>query len=384
MKPIADAVRGRTEAMLARIEQLVTVNSHTRNKPGGDAVGDLLVQGAEELGLVVRRIPSELYADHLVFATKAAAESAEGATVLVGHHDTVFPAGSFEGFVRDGELVRGPGVLDMKGGLVVMLEALRALREVGLLDALPLRMIVVGDEEIGSPEGRAVIQHEAEGARAALVFEAGRAFDRVITARKGTGSAKLVARGVAAHAANDHAKGRNAIWALARFIDHAQRLTDYERGVTVNVGVVRGGDAKNTVPDHAECEIDFRFVHAADGAATFEALREAAAAAAGEVLGTSLELSGGPNRMPLERTPENLAVYEAYAACARAAGLGGEEAALIAGGSDASSTASIGIPSIDGLGPRGAGFHTKDERVEVASLEPKVIALASYLAGTAR
>lgn len=384
MTPIADAVRGRTEAMLARIEQLVTVNSYTRNKPGGDAVGDLLVQGAEELGLVVRRIPSELYADHLVFATKAAAESAEGATVLVGHHDTVFPAGSFEGFVRDGELVRGPGVLDMKGGLVVMLEALRALREVGLLDALPLRMIVVGDEEIGSPEGRAVIQREAEGARAALVFEAGRAFDRVITARKGTGSAKLVARGVAAHAANDHAKGRNAIWALARFIDHAQRLTDYERGVTVNVGVVRGGDAKNTVPDHAECEIDFRFVHAADGAATFEALREAAAAAAGEVLGTSLELSGGPNRMPLERTPENLAVYEAYAACARAAGLGGEEAALIAGGSDASSTASIGIPSIDGLGPRGAGFHTKDERVEVASLEPKVIALASYLAGTAR
>lgn len=384
MKPIVDAVRGRTEAMLARIEELVTINSYTRNKPGGDAVGSLLVQGAEALGLVVRRIPSELYADHLVFSTKAAAQSAEGATVLVGHHDTVFPAGSFEGFVRDGELVRGPGVLDMKGGLVVMLEALRALREAGLLDALPLRMIVVGDEEIGSPEGRGVIQREAKGARAALVFEAGRAHDRVITARKGTGSAKLVARGVAAHAANDHDKGRNAIWALARFIDRAQRLTDYERGVTVNVGVVRGGHAKNTVPDHAECEIDFRFVHAVDGVATFEALREAASEASREVDGTTLELGGGPNRMPLERTPENLAVYEAYAACARAAGLGGEESALIAGGSDASSTASIGVPSIDGLGPRGAGFHTKEERVEIASLEPKVIALASYLAGSAR
>lgn len=384
MKPIVDAVRGRTEAMLARIEELVTINSYTRNKAGGDAVGSLLVRDAEALGLVVRRLASEVYADHLVFATKAAAESAEGATVLVGHHDTVFPAGSFEGFVRDGELVRGPGVLDMKGGLVVMLEALRALREVGLLDAIPLRMIVVGDEEVGSPEGRAVIQREAAGARAALVFEAGRAFDRIITARKGTGSAKVVARGVAAHAANDHARGRNAIWALSRFVDRAQRLTDYERGVTVNVGVVRGGDAKNTVPDHAECEIDFRFVHAADGVATFEALRVAAAEAARDVDGTSLELTGGPNRMPLERTPENLAVYEAYAACARAAGLGSEEAALIAGGSDASSTASIGIPSIDGLGPRGAGFHTKDERVEVASLEPKVIALASYLVSLPR
>jgi glutamate carboxypeptidase len=384
MTPIVDAVRGRTEAILARIEELVTINSYTRNKPGGDAVGDLLVRDAEALGLVVRRIPSESYADHLVFATKAAAKSAEGATVLVGHHDTVFPEGSFEGFVRDGELVRGPGVLDMKGGLVVMLEALRALGEVGLLEVLPVRMIVVGDEEVGSPEGRAVIQHEAQGARAALVFEAGRAFDRIITARKGTGSAKVVARGVAAHAANDHQKGRNAIWALARFIDRAQRLTDYDRGVTVNVGVVRGGAAKNTVPDHAECEIDFRFVHADDGVATFEALRHAAADAALEVEGTSLELSGGPNRMPLERRPENVAVFEAYAACARAAGLGAEEASLIAGGSDASSTASIGIPSIDGLGPRGAGFHTKDERVEIASLEPKVIALASYLAGSAR
>ena len=151
----------------------------------------------------------------------------------------------------------------------------------------------------------------------------------------------------------------------------------------MNVGVVSGGDAKNTVPDHAECEIDFRFVHAVDGVATFEALREAAAEAAREVEGTSLEVGGGPNRMPLEREPKNVAVFEAYAACARAAGLGSEEAALIAGGSDASSTASIGVPSIDGLGPRGAGFHTKDERVEIASLEPKVIALASYLAGSA-
>jgi glutamate carboxypeptidase len=142
---------------------------------------------------------------------------------------------------------------------------------------------------------------------------------------------------------------------------------------------VSGGEAKNTVPASAECQLDFRFERIADAEATFEALRAACAEAAAEVPGSSLAISGGPQRLPLERTPANVALCERYAACARAAGLGGDEAALIAGGSDASSTAAIGIPSIDGMGPRGAGFHTHDELIEIASLEPKAIALASFL-----
>lgn len=370
--------------MLERIRELVELNSHTANKPGGDRVADVLEREARALGLTVRRVPSAAYADHLVLATPLAEGSSEGAVVLVGHHDTVFPPGSFEGFSSDGALARGPGVLDMKGGIVVMLEALRALGEAGELERTRVRIVLVGDEEIGSPEGRAVIQEHARGARAALVFEAGRAKDRIITSRKGSGSAKVVAKGRAAHAANNHKEGVNAIWAIARFVDIAQRLTDYARGVTVNVGTIAGGEAKNTVPDRCECAVDFRFERMPDADDTFSRLHDAAKAAMVDVPGATIEITGGPARFPLERTEANAAIFQAYAAHAIAVGLGGEEAALIAGGSDASSTSAIGIPSIDGLGPRGSGFHTKEELIEIDSLEPKVEALARYLHEGAR
>jgi glutamate carboxypeptidase len=365
--------------MLELIRELVSINSHTANKAGGDAVGEVIAREAMAIGLASRRIPSEKYADHWVFSTPSGLASPDGAVVFIGHHDTVFPPGTFEGFVREGGIARGPGVLDMKGGIVVMLEAIRAASPA--IQHLPLRIVLVGDEEIGSPEGRPVIQTETRGAACALVFEAGRAADKIITSRKGTGSVVAIATGKAAHAANDHKSGVNAIWALSRFIDRAQALTDYARGITVNVGVIKGGEAKNTVPDRAECQIDFRFERIADAEATFAALKSAAEEAAATLPGSAIAISGGPQRMPLERTPANVAVYEEYAAHARAAGLGGDEAALIAGGSDASSTAAIGIPSIDGLGPRGAGFHTKEERIEIDSLEPKALALARFLVG---
>ncbi|HTJ83053.1 MAG TPA: M20 family metallopeptidase [Polyangiaceae bacterium] len=372
------AISGRTEAMLSSIQKLVEINSHTPNKAGGDAVAALLVAHGVELGLTARRIHSSTCADHVVLTTGPATNTGEGATLLVGHHDTVFPPGTFEGMRVEGGIARGPGVLDMKGGIVVMLEALRALREAGILEERAIRVILVGDEEVGSPEGRNVIQAYGKGAKRALVFEAGRAADKIITRRKGTGSAKVVARGKAAHAANNHKDGVNAIWALSRFIDRAQALTDYARGITVNVGLVSGGEAKNTVPDHAECQIDFRFEKIADAEETFSRLRAACDDLG--VPGAALEITGGPQRLPLERTPDNVALFEAYAVHARAVGLGSEEAGLIAGGSDASSTSAIGIPSIDGLGPRGSGFHTKDELIEIASLEPKALALARLLA----
>ena len=371
------AVSGRTEPMLEIIRELVLVNSHTPNQAGGNLVARILEREATALGLSVRRVPSETHADHLVIETARGRERSSGCTALVGHLDTVFPVGTFEGFSREGNIARGPGVLDMKGGLVVALEALRAVGRVGDLARLPMRFVIVSEEEIGSSEGRPLLQRELAGASCALVFEAGRAADRIITSRKGTGSATVVAKGRAAHAANGHKDGKNAIWSLARFVDRVQALTDYERGITVNVGIIRGGEAKNTVPDRAECELDFRFQTIADADTTFVAMKNIAEACAIE--GTSLEVLGGPARYPLERTPANLALFEEYAACAKAAGLGSEEASLIAGGSDASSTAAIGIPSIDGLGPRGSGFHTKEELIEIDSLEPKVLALASFL-----
>jgi glutamate carboxypeptidase len=335
--PVRAHLEGREPAMLAAIERLVNVNSYTDHRDGGLRVGAMLAEDLASIpGVSVRTVASTRYAHHLVATTDAAAASAEGCVAIVGHLDTVFPAGTFEGFTRDGALARGPGVLDMKGGLVVAIEALRALAASGVLARVKARFVIVSDEEVGSPEGQAVLREELRGASAALVLEAGRAADAIITARKGTGSAKVTAHGKAAHAGNAHAKGANAIWALARFVDRAQALTDYAGGVTVNVGTITGGQSKNTVPDLASSVLDFRFERVVDGEATLAALRAAAAAAAASVPGTRVELDGRLARTPLE-----------------------------------------------GLGPRGSGFHTKDELIEVASLVPKAAAIAAFLTGRA-
>jgi glutamate carboxypeptidase len=377
---IRKKLEGREAPMLGLIERLVNVNSFTDNREGGLRVGEILEKELVSIpGISVRRVDSTRFAPHLVAVTRAAEASSEGCVAIVGHLDTVFPPGTFEGFTRDGGIARGPGVLDMKGGLSLAIEALRALAEAGLLDRAKVRLAIVSDEEVGSPEGQGVIRRELAGAACALVLEAGRSADRIITARKGTGSARVVARGKAAHAGNAHEQGANAIWALARFIDRAQALTDYARGVTVNVGTIRGGQSKNTVPDEASLALDFRFVKLPDAEATFDALHRATTEAAASVPGTSLSIDGGPARMPLERTESNIALYREYAAHARAAGLGDGEAALLGGGSDASTTSAMGIPSIDGLGPRGSGFHTKDELIEVSTLVPKAEALATFV-----
>lgn len=296
--------------------------------------------------------------------------------LLVGHHDTVFPPGTFVGFRRDDTKAYGPGVLDMKGGLAIIRTALAALADLGVLAELPLAVVSVSDEEIGSVDGRRVIEDLARGAAAGLVFEAGRMTDAIVTQRKGTGKLKVTARGKAAHAGNDLASGINAIWALSRFIDGVQRLTD--GGTTVNVGLVRGGSSVNTVPAEATCDIDLRVVRGADGEQLLVAIDQLAREL-GEATGATFVIEGGLRRQPLERLPGTAAILERYAAAARAEGLGGDEAPLMGGGSDANTLAAIGIPAIDGLGPRGRGFHTHDEFAEVATFEPRVMALVRYL-----
>ncbi len=373
---LSDKQRAMTDALAP----LVEVNSWTENPEGGRKVGALLrdLFAAGGLEAIVR--PSERFADHLIFRSRPELPN-RGAVALVGHLDTVFSPGEFEGYRSDGTHARGPGVLDMKGGLVVIAFALEALAETGGLDAVvPIRVVIVGDEEVGSPEGQGVIAAAISGASACLVFEAGRAEDAIITRRKGTGGIVAVGHGRAAHAGNGHEEGANAIWAVARLVDAAQRLTDYDRGVTVNVGRVSGGSSKNTVPDRAEAQIDLRFRTSADGERLVASMRAAADEAAASIRGTRIELQGGVARLPLERTDASARLCAEYAACARAHGLGGDEAGLLGGGSDASTASALGIPAIDGLGPRGAGFHTKEERIEVGSLVPKAQALARFLA----
>jgi len=371
-------------AMERLLAELVDISSHSPDLAGNSRVAAryaeaslALGKGALSGGVVASQ--SGKHGAHVVLGN-----GGDGTLLLIGHHDTVFPANVFSGFREDGALLRGPGVLDMKGGLVVIAYALAALKQVNLLSRVPVRVVSVADEEIGSPEGRALVLDAARGASAALVFESGRAGDQIVTRRKGIGALTVVAHGKAAHAGNNHTDGVNAIWAMARFIERAQELTDYERGVTVNVGKIAGGIGKNTVPDRAEALVDLRFLTARDGEQLIAALRDAAEAAAEKVFGARIEVQGGISRVPLERTDASGQLMAEYAMAARASGLGADEAPLIGGGSDANTVAAAGVPAIDGLGPRGKGFHTVDEFIERATLLPKAEALVRFLASRAR
>ncbi len=364
---------GQRLSMQRLLERLVRQSSSTLDGPGATAVGLMIDTELRRLGLRTERISSPRFGDHLYFETSGRGPPA----FLLGHTDTVFARKAFEGFELHGDTARGPGVFDMKGGLVVAIFALEALARAALLRHVAVRGLFVSDEEVGSPDSQPHLRQRAAGAACALGLEAGRPGDALVTSRKGVGAVHVAVTGVAAHAGNGHREGRSAVWSLARFVDRAQALTDYARGTTVNVGLVQGGTSKNTVPDRAGAELDLRFVSLAEGEELER--RVAAAAAEAAIPGTRIELTRTAWRPPMERTAASAALAAEYGVEQRACGLGAGEAPLSGGGSDACTTSAMGIPSIDGLGPRGSGFHTTEERVDLGSLVPKATALARFL-----
>lgn len=376
MSDAADWLRTQLPAMEAALAALVDLNSFTAHREGGQRVVRLLEDVFAMPGLGGERVGSERFADHLVFRSEG--KSGVAPIALVGHLDTVFPPGTFEGYRVDGALRRGPGVLDMKGGLVVIAWALKAIAStVGLGAIAPLRLAIVSDEEVGSPEGAPLLRQVIAGCQAALVFESGRANDAIVTQRKGTGSARAVATGKPAHAGNAYWEGANAIWALARFVDRVQSLSSRESGVTVNVGVVAGGTSKNTVPAEASAQLDLRFPTKVLADQLWAALHAAAEALGVE--GAQVKVEPGAGRIPMEKLPGTEALMLRYAACARAHGLAADEAAPQGGGSDGNTAAAMGIPTLDALGPRGRFFHTPDEYIEVDTLLSRAQALADFL-----
>ncbi|HET8539469.1 MAG TPA: M20 family metallopeptidase [Anaeromyxobacter sp.] len=366
---------GQRRAMEDLLAELVERSSFTRDPAGVAAVVERVEAELARAGLAAERIASARFGPHLAFRG-----AAPGAPVLlVGHTDTVFPPDHpFRGFRREGDRGVGPGAFDMKGGIAVLLFGLSAAARAGLLGRVAVAGMLVSDEEVGSPESQPLLRERARGAACALVFESGRAGDLVVTRRRGVGSLRAEAHGVAAHAGNEPEKGRSAIWALARLVDRVQALSDPARGRSVNVGTFHGGTTKNTVPEHAACEVDLRFETAADGRALSADVEAAAREAA--LPGTRIEVSPGAWRDPLERTAASAALAAEYGEAQRACGLGAGEAPLAGGGSDACTTGAARVPSIDGLGPRGDGFHTPDEHVDLSSLVPKAQALVRFLA----
>ncbi|MCA9708521.1 MAG: M20/M25/M40 family metallo-hydrolase [Myxococcales bacterium] len=381
------------------LRRLVDQPSHTEARDDVEAAARIMDEQARALGLTVERVadPQGRYADHRIYATPATG-AGDRSLALVGHVDTVFPRSmGLLAMTRDdgpqgpgtGDVVRGPGVLDMKSGLTCMLFAQRALRAVDpeAWARLRLRTICNSDEEVGSPSSAPLFEAVAPRLHAALVFESGRAEDRIVTCRKGSASFEFVVEGRAAHAGNQHAQGTSAIAVLARLVLAAEALTDYARGVTVNVGIVAGGTAKNTVPDRARCVIDARFLTVADAQAVVARMEALAADPFGDeadvperLRHARVRLQGGIARPPMEVLPGTQALRERYEAHAAAAGLGVGEAPRQGGGSDANLLAAHGVPCIDGLGPFGEFFHNPKEWSSLSSLRRRTQALACFLA----
>jgi glutamate carboxypeptidase len=289
--------------------------------------------------------------------------------LLLGHLDTVWPRGTLATLpwrVESG-CAYGPGVYDMKGGLVVLLEAIRLA---GTERAL--RVFLTADEEIGSPTAHEPLARAAAGAAAAFVCEPPTARGNLKTARKGLGRFRVCIAGRAAHAGHP-ADGVSAIHELALQIQRLHALNDRERGISVNVGVVSGGTRENVVAAAAEALLDVRVARLADCAWLEEQLAHGP-----ELDGTTVELSGGWTRPPLERSPGAATLFEHAREHGRALGLDLHEASA-AGGSDGNLVGALGVPVLDGLGAEGAGSHAVDEHVLVDSLPVRAQLLAAIL-----
>jgi glutamate carboxypeptidase len=365
--------RGEMEALLAR---LVDIDSGSRDVAGVNAVGDALAAVLAADGIAVDRLVNAEFGD--VLRAELPGRVGGAPVVLMGHRDTVFPRGTVarRPYRAEGDVAYGPGVADMKGGLVVDVFVLRALKAVGGLDA-PVVGLFTADEEIGSISGRAAIERWATGARAVFNAEPGRASGNVVTARKGGLTLTITVTGRAAHAGVNHADGANAIGALAAKVTRLHALTDYAAGITTNVGTIRGGTTANTVADRAEAELDIRIV-AVD---QLEALmaRVDAILAAEDVPGTVATATRGPLFLPLEAR-HSADLFARYRTAAAAVGfeVGGE---FTGGCADSGFTGALGVPTLCGLGPVGGAAHTDAEWCRLDTLVPRATALAVTVAG---
>lgn len=355
-----------TTLALARLE------SPTDDKAAVDGCGRELQQRMEAIGGTVDRLARAEAGDHL----RAEFGSGESQVLLLGHFDTVWPVGQLARMpleFKDGRLF-GPGVFDMKAGIALGLLAVRALFEVS---PPPGRIVMLwtSDEERRSRTSRALIEEEARRSRAAFVLEPGLPGGGVKTARKGCGEFRLVVRGVAAHAGVEPHKGASAVHEVAAQIVDLQRVRGLAPDVSLNVGMVAGGALPNVVAEEAHAVIDTRVTAAAHMDRVIEFVRNRTPA----VPGTRIEVTGGFDRPPLERTAAVARLYEKARAIAGRLGRDLREGGT-GGGSDGNFTAAVGTPTLDGLGAVGAGPHALHEHVEIDSLPWRAALLAGLAA----
>lgn len=361
--------------LLEYLRELVRRESPTTVPATQGAVFNLLREGLERAGFAVRHHSGRRTGGFLL-ARPEERERGGPVQLLLGHGDTVWDRGALERMpatVEDGKL-RGPGVFDMKGGLAQMVFALRALHDLGLEPELDPAVLVTSDEEIGSPESERWIHVLAKVARRAYVLEPALGPDgKLKTARRGTGHLEIRVKGKGAHSGMDAEEGASAIVELARIIQVLHGLNDRDRGVAVNVGVVEGGQRANVVAPESRAEADLRVRTVEDARWLEERVRSLEA----ETPGTSLEITGGVTRPPMERTPRNMALWRAARREGRKLGLELDHG--VSGGASDGNFTSQHAPTLDGLGAVGDGAHAEHEFVFVDALVDRTALLALLL-----
>ena len=367
----------RSGQMVQTIRQLVETESPSDNKGAVDRLGTLLAGRFEGLGGHAKFHRVANFGDHL--QVDFAAASSRKPVLLLGHLDTVYPTGTLANMpcrVADGRL-SGPGAFDMKSGIALMLHAIEGLRA-WHEDILPrpVTVLLASDEEVGSDTSRLITENLARKSAAVLVLEPSHGPKGAVkTARKGVGEYVLKVTGKAAHSGLDFEKGQSAILELARQIVAIQKLIDLKRGLTLNVGTIQGGTRVNVIPAEATAVLDVRVARNQDAAGIDRKLRSLKP----WNRKCKLEISGGINRPPMERTPGVAALYKKASDIAKQLGWKLEEAA-VGGGSDGNFTAALGVPTLDGLGGVGEGAHASHESILISELPKRAALLAELIA----
>jgi len=364
---------------ISLLKLLVETESPSHDKSAVDRVGVLVAEEARKLGAAVEVISNQETGDHILArfpspAGRGVRGEGESPILLLCHMDTVFPLGTLQKtpFREDGDKIFGPGTLDMKAGIVIALAALEESREHGL--KRPVTLLCTSDEEIGSNTSRTLIESLAKESALVLVMEGALLDGSLKTWRKGAGEFWVTTRGRAAHAGGDHQAGRNAIEEMAHQVIAIQKLTDYSKQTTLNVGVIKGGTVSNVVPEECSVEVDVRVMQPGE----WERLEAEMGKFKPVLDGTSIEITGGLNRPPMPFDDRMKAAFEKAKSIAATIGVD-----LTAGGtggaSDGNFVAPLGIPVLDGMGAVGEGYHSEREFIFTASIDQKVKLIAELI-----
>lgn len=373
---LAEYLKNNEQELFRFLRELVLQSSYTKDKPGVDAVGDLIKRELADLPMMATTVWQSEAGNHLIFRSPACRSNVKP-ILLVGHMDTVFPPGSgFNTYVEQGDRVMGPGVIDMKGGLVTAIFAIKALHVSGLLKDIPVTLLCNSDEETGSLNSSDLITSEAAKSLLAMVFECGGLNGEIVTGRKGKTGFLLNVNGKAGHAAFSGVNKASAILELARKIIEIEKLNNPFQQLVVNVGVVKGGIGPNTVPENASALIDTRYLTEEDGWGCADKINKITNECL--VPQTSATLKSTSSRHPMEQSLKNSRLYKHIQNVAECLQIPLREE-LRSGVSDANVIAATGTPVVDGLGPIGECDHSDREYMLRNTLPERTLLAANSI-----